>query len=140
MAKAAGIEKRVHPHLFRHTTATQLSKVWGESMMRTYLGWEPSSPMPSLYISLSGKDVENAVFCDRYGIIEKKQSDKGLEIGKCPKCWKMIPATATFCLNCGAPLTKEVQQSNDTAMQEFMAEILNDPKFAAKFASLIQKQ
>ncbi len=125
--------------MFRHTTATQLSKVWGESMMRTYLGWESGSAMPSLYISLSGEDVENAVLCDRYGLVEKKQNDKGLKVGKCPKCWKMIPANATFCHNCGAPLTKEVQQSNDIAMKEFMAAIISDPKLAEKFTALIQK-
>ena len=48
VANDAGIKKRVHPHLFRHTTATQLSKIWGESMMRMFLGWEANSAMPSI--------------------------------------------------------------------------------------------
>jgi integrase/recombinase XerD len=144
IAKIAGIKKRVHLHNFRHTTATQLARIWTEPVMKQYLGWSPNSNMPSIYISLGSKDMEAAVLCDRYGIVEKKtQNEKGFEMKECSRCLKMVPANATFCYSCGKPLTadvKEAQQSNDTAMKDIMAEILNDPKFASKFAALIQKQ
>lgn len=139
VAKDAGIKKRVHPHLFRHTTATQLSKIWGESMLRTFLGWEANSNMPSIYISLSGEDVDNAVLSDRYGMIEKKQDDKGLEIGKCPKCWKTLPANATFCYNCGAPLTKEAKQAYNTKLQEAMAIISKHPDAVTAYMTNTQQ-
>lgn len=140
VAKAAGIQKRVHLHNFRHTTATQLASVWSEPIMKEYLGWKPGSNMPSIYISLGSKDVKNAVLTDRYGIVEKHQTEKGLEVGKCPKCWKMVPATATFCYNCGTPLTKEAQRTHDIATNDFMALLTSDPKLMTKLTAAIQAQ
>lgn len=140
VGRAALIKKRIHPHLFRHTAATALCKVWSEPMMRTYLGWKDNSAMPSVYISLGGKDVECAVLADRYGLIEKKQNDKGLEVGQCPKCWKMVPATATFCYNCGMPLTKDAQKDTNTAVTDFAAFINSDPKLMSKLMTLLQQQ
>ena len=140
VANDAGIKKRVHPHLFRHTTATQLSKIWGESMMRTFLGWEANSNMPSIYISLSGEDVEAAVLCDRYGIVEKRQNDKGLEVGKCPKCWKTLPASATFCYNCGMPLTKEAQHMHDDKLKEAFAIISKYPDAVTTYMANAQQK
>jgi integrase/recombinase XerD len=139
IAKQAGIKKRVHPHLFRHTAATQLAKVWSEPQMKAFLGWEASSNMPSVYIHLSGDDVETAVLSDRYGLIEKKKNDTGLEVGKCPKCWKMIPANAIFCYNCGCPLTEGIQQSINTTTADFTAFINQNQDLVKQFMNQLQK-
>lgn len=139
IGRAAGINKRVHLHNFRHTAATQLARVWTEPIMRNYLGWADNSTMPSIYISLGGKDIKAAVLSDRYGLVEKRQSDKGLEVGQCPKCWKTIPASSTFCYNCGTPLTKDAQQTQETAMKELTAFLVSDPQLMGKLMAVAQK-
>jgi integrase/recombinase XerD len=140
IGRAAGIKKRVHLHNFRHTAATQLASVWTEPVMKQYLGWSANSNMPSIYISLSGEDMEAAVLSDRYGIVEKKQNDKGLEIGKCPKCWKTLPSSATFCYNCGMPLTKEAQHMHDDKLKEAMAIIAKHPDAVTTYMANAQQK
>jgi hypothetical protein len=108
--------------------------------MKQFFGWKPNSNTPAIYISLSSEDMKAAVLSDRYGIVERKQISKDLEVWKCPKCWKTVSTTATFCYNCGAPLTKDAQQNNDTVAQELMKLITSDPDLVAKLAAAIQKQ
>lgn len=46
IAKNAGIKRRVHPHLFRHSTLTSLAgDGMQESILRKLAGWSGSSDM-----------------------------------------------------------------------------------------------
>jgi integrase len=49
LAKNASIEKRVHPHLFRHTRLTELAKDFTKSELKVIVG---------IYVHLSGGDIE----------------------------------------------------------------------------------
>jgi len=60
-AKKAGIKKRVHPHLFRHTRATHLAKYLTEPELKVYFGWSKDSRMPAIYVHLSGRDVDDKI-------------------------------------------------------------------------------
>lgn len=60
-AKRMGITKRVYPHLFRHTRATQLSKFLTDREMCLYFGWSKSSDMPGRYSHLSMRDVDEKI-------------------------------------------------------------------------------
>lgn len=56
---AAGIKKRVHPHIYRHTRATEMARAGKqEAVMRESFGWEPLSDMPGIYTHLSPDDVD----------------------------------------------------------------------------------
>ncbi len=61
LAKQLGIQKRVYPHLLRHSRATVLAKHLTEQQLKVYLGWTADSNMASTYVHLSGKDVDNAI-------------------------------------------------------------------------------
>ena len=60
-AKAVGIQKRVYPHLFRHSRSTELAKHLTEQQLKVYLGWVPHSDMASVYIHLSGSDCDERI-------------------------------------------------------------------------------
>lgn len=61
IAKAAGINKPVNPHMFRHAQATDLvRRGYNEAIIRKKLGWTPTSGMISRYQHLNDEDVINA--------------------------------------------------------------------------------
>ena len=104
-AKLAEITKRVWPYLIRHTRATHLADMgFNEAQMRKYCGWSEDSKMPSLYIHLSGRDVNDGLL-RAYGI--KPQGDNGLSEltpKTCPRCEHQNPTTTDFCKRCQSPL------------------------------------
>jgi integrase len=71
LAKKAGINKRIHPHLFRHSRATYIANYLTEAQMNVYFGWIQGSEMSSVYIHLSGRDVDYAIL-KANGVIDSK--------------------------------------------------------------------
>ncbi len=105
IARRAGINKRIYPHLFRHTRATKLLAKVPESIGAKYLGWVPGSDMVKVYVHLSSEDVDEAIL-KLHGI--KTDGDrKDLEVKQCPRCLQVNPAESRFCSRCGLPLNEE---------------------------------
>ncbi len=103
----AGMQKHVHPHLFRHSRATFLANRLTEAQMNNYLGWTQGSNMAKTYVHLSGRDVDDAIL-SMYGKKQKQEVNKTIMIPiKCKRCTEINPAGASFCLKCGAPLSVE---------------------------------
>jgi len=61
----------LNPHSFRHARASVLANFLTEAQMNHYFGWEQGSKMPSVYVHLSGRDVDNAIL-GYYGIKQDK--------------------------------------------------------------------
>ena len=94
LADAAGIKKRVHPHLFRHSRATALANKLTEAQMKEYFGWTQGSDMASIYVHLSGRDVDDAIL----GLYGYRSGNK--EIAKlltCPRCNLNNSPGSKFC-------------------------------------------
>jgi integrase/recombinase XerD len=98
-ARKAGITKRVHPHLLRHTRATHLAKVLTEDQMRVYFGWSRTSHVPARYVHLSGRDVDDAL-ARLYGMGD------GQKGRACPRCGFLNPAGGLYCSRCSAVLSE----------------------------------
>jgi integrase len=61
LAKAAGL-RHIHPHLFRHTRATRAADAgWNEPQMRPFFGWSATSTMPTRYIHLSKRQLQERI-------------------------------------------------------------------------------
>jgi len=108
IAKRAGINKRIYPHLFRHTRATRLLAKVSESIGAKYMGWVNGSKMVGVYVHLASEDVDEAIL-RMYGI-KTNNNNKDLEVKQCPRCLMVNPATSRFCSRCGLPLTEEATQ------------------------------
>lgn len=71
LAKKAMINKKIHPHLFRHSRATYIANYLTEAQMNTYFGWVQGSEMSSVYVHLSGRDVDYAIL-KANGVLDKE--------------------------------------------------------------------
>jgi len=104
LAERGGINKRVNPHIFRHSRATHLANHLTEAQMNHYFGWVQGSDMPSTYVHLSGRDVDYAIL-KIHGIkMEEKENGMKFSPKKCHRCEKMNAPNGKFCMRCGAPL------------------------------------
>jgi site-specific recombinase XerD len=61
LARNAGIDKRIYPHLFRHSRASYYANRLTEQQLKVYFGWTGDSKMAATYVHLSGRDIDNAI-------------------------------------------------------------------------------
>ena len=133
-AKKAGIRKRVHPHLLRHSRATQLAGIMSEAALKQYLGWTQGSKMAAIYVHMSGKDTD-AVILQANGIeIENRPKKQLTQSLNCQRCGTINEMTNRFCKTCSMPLSEEEVQmtiTNDTKkmqVADLMGMLLKDPE------------
>lgn len=143
LAKRAGIKKRVNPHTFRHSRATHLATHLTEAQMNQYFGWVQGSGMPSTYVHLSGRDVDNALL-KMYGI-EKEKAEKEEEVlkpKKCVRCDTINPATAKLCNRCGMALDLETALQIHEKRQlpdEYLTELVKHPEVQQFLLAMTKK-
>jgi len=128
LATRTGIQKPVNPHKFRHSRATFLSKHLKEAQLDQYMGWVPGSKMHSIYIHLSGRDVDGTLLA-MYGLATDGEEKPTLKAITCPRCKESCPPTADHCSKCGSP-TDPTQlcglESERTWVDPVMTELLED--------------
>lgn len=126
IAREAGVDKDVNPHLFRHSRATEIAKkgIYSEAEMRIMLGWKPGSDQPSRYIHLAGADVDEKFRRD-HGLAEKEEEEKEepLEPKECPRCDYRNPAGARFCNRCGLALSLEAAKELEEGEEEVVGKL-----------------
>jgi len=140
LGRRADLDKHVHPHLFRHSRATELaSKGYSESEMRIMLGWADGSDMPSRYIHMSGEDVEEKML-KMHGLLDEDEesTEDPLEPWECNRCGRENAPDSPFC-NCGRPrdlsVLEEVEKTETDASQDLDAETL---ELAAQLVEKLQ--
>jgi len=140
MASArAGVKKRVYPHLFRHTRATQLARLgWTEPMLKKFFGWDRNSKMPSVYVHLAETDIEDKYY-EMYGKEQIKERPEHHITQKplvCPVCKQNNPTGFVFCFNCSQPLT-EVSAKTAKA-NRILDLIVADEELRQRFDALLE--
>jgi ribosomal protein L37E len=114
--------------------------------MKEYFGWVQGSDMASVYIHLSGRDVDNALLTKVYGIKTPEHStkDKTSPV-KCTRCGKENPFTHKFCGLCGLPLSEEaaieaIRDEQDRAYTDSaMDQLIRDSEFRAFMHKKLQE-
>jgi integrase len=100
-----GIGKRVYSHLLRHTRATELSNILTDAQMKEHLGWVQGSDMPSVYVHLSGKNIDGPLLRASGIVMKENEAPKmNLTSETCPRCKQRILSAGQFCPSCGMVL------------------------------------
>jgi ribosomal protein L40E len=105
-ALKAGINKRIYPYVMRHSRATHLAKHLTEQELKIYFGWVGDSKMASIYVHLSGKDIEDKIL-EMHGLKTKSREETVLRPKVCVRCDVKNDATALYCSRCGMVLSEK---------------------------------
>lgn len=127
VAKKAGITKRIHPHLFRHSRATALAGKFTEAQMKEYFGWVQGSDMAATYVHLSGRDVDDALL-KMHGLSKpEEEREEKMKVQICQRCKEQNSPISKFCTRCGLPIDVEFisrieheRQNGDYIMNKLM--------------------
>ncbi len=133
-AKRAGIKKRVHPHLLRHSRATALASLMSDSSLKHYLGWTQGSKMASIYIHMSGKETDEVILRENGIEVSREAKESSTKPLTCPRCKTINESTNRFCKQCSFILEAKAQQE---LMQKELSrsELEKKLKKLLKFAS-----
>ncbi len=101
-----GIKKPTNCHNYRHSRATDLAKKLTEQQMKKVLGWTPKSNMCSVYVHLSGEDVDEAML-KVAGIKRKDKPDTTIKSSNCPRCDELNDDMRETCRKCGLILSEK---------------------------------
>ncbi len=125
LGEKAGIKKKIHPHLFRHSRATELANKLTEAQLKELFGWTQRSTQAATYVHLSGRDVDNALL-NVYGIKKEEAEKEKLKLKPkvCIRCRMQNPATVDFCGRCGLILDEE-KRSRELAVKEMKEALAN---------------
>ena len=142
LAEKAGVKKKVNPHAFRHARATFMARHLKEPEMREFFGWGKDSEMPSIYVHLSGRDVDSSVL-SIYGIQEAKEDQEPiLKVISCPRCHEPNDPASRFCRKCGLPL-KDAQAADK--LEEVVFDLLKavaelNPEVKKRFQQIVKEK
>lgn len=151
VAQRASISKKINPHSFRHARATFLANHLTEFQMNQYFGWKQGSDMPSTYVHMSGKSVENAILQLNGIKMEKDSKESLLKPISCPRCEAVNPAESRYCCKCAGLLDvreameiearEKEQQKIKGEVDNLMTKLLKDPEvihiLAEKISGLV---
>jgi hypothetical protein len=70
--------------------------------MKELLGWVQGSDMPSVYVHLSGRDVDSALL-KAHGLTSNQEEKVKVELTStvCPRCKQKAGPESQFCPSCG---------------------------------------
>ncbi len=100
----SGIKKHIYSHLFRFSRATCMAKTLTEQQLKMYFGWTGDSRMASVYVHMSGRDLDEAVLRAN-GISSNKEPERPLlAVKRCMRCHFDNETTVEYCKKCSLPL------------------------------------
>ena len=99
VSKRARINRKIHPHLFRHTRATILAKDLKPAPLESTMGWVHGSRMSRIYVNFSDDQVDDAIL-KVYGIDKEKGRDRNTNQSQpvmCQRCGTENSSNASYC-------------------------------------------
>jgi integrase len=120
IAERAGIQKNVHPHIFRHTRiTTMMEKGIPESVIKSMMWGSLTTDMFACYAHLSNRSIDDALL-EQAGI-KRPEKDTAADVlapRQCPVCHLINGPTSRFCGQCGLSLTEEAEKEEKNLLQD----------------------
>ena len=139
-AAKAGIKKRVYPHMLRHSRASVLANYLTEAQMCQYFGWVQGSDMPRIYVHLSGRDIDKAVY-KMYGMLGEEEEERKVKPVRCPRCGYLNAPTDRFCGRCALILDEKerlrLEMEEPRLAKELLEIVMEDPAMLEKLREMI---
>ena len=110
----------------RHSRLTFLAGRLTEYQLKVYAGWTPDSNMASVYVHISGRDIDKAIL-GLYGLAPKDRAEEEKPV-KCPRCGAINPKGAKFCYKCGLALDVSIVEKM-REWEKIRDKFLTDKKF-----------
>jgi site-specific recombinase XerD len=143
LAKRAGIERHITPHIFRHSRITHLIKEnVSESVIKLMMWGSLTTNMFQTYAHLTGKDIDNEIL-RTYGITESEGGEAMNEIRmeprQCPHCKLINGPVAEFCNSCGRSLTEVAAESEDDIYDSIIRNPSSLKRFITRYEDKMSK-
>lgn len=138
----SGIKKAVNPHSFRHSRATHLAKSLTEQQLKIYMGWTQASKMASVYVHLSGKDVDDAIL-SLYGKIPEHKNDTTIKTRLCPICETENSFELDWCNKCHRPLTDKAMielEEQQKEKEKLLMDMIDPKKIEEKLHRMVEEK
>lgn len=122
IADKAEVDKRVHPHIFRHyfTTIAKRDYDLDDAYIKHLRGDAPgSNVMETTYRHLSDGDAIEHASAKFRG--EEPEQESPLSPETCPTCGEILEPDAKACGSCGAVFTPDAQQAQQQVQQDIGA-------------------
>ena len=136
LGRRAGIEKRIHGHLLRHSRITEWKRQGVSESVIGLMGWgDVNAPMLRYYCHLTNTDTETEVL-KMYGI--QRESAPGATAmypRECARCAALNSPTAAYCVKCTFPLTETAARS----MEELISILEGTPEYRDALTAAVQK-
>jgi integrase len=142
LALRAGIQKKVTPHIFRHTRITDLiNKKVPESVIKQMMWGSLTTEMFACYAHLTNDNIDNAML-EQAGVKrpESEKTAKLLKPRQCPACHTINGPTHNFCGKCGAGLTDEARKSLEVKTQAIEHNSRYEPDIEKLVARLLDEK
>jgi len=141
-ARRARVKKKVNPHNFRHSRSTHLASRLTESQMEEYLGWVQGSRMPSIYVHMSGRDLD-ADLLQMYGLKAETAKETPLEVHQCPYCRTVNTRGAQVCMTCKRPIGIDEVMDREAWMMDMFKGFVDlmelNPEAKEHFRKLLER-
>lgn len=142
LRRKAGIKKRIHPHLFRHSSATFWADKLTEAQMNERFGWVQGSAQSATYVHLSGRQVDDSIL-RTYGLKRDEDNDGPKFVPReCLRCHTQNETTAKFCASCGMAFDPIAATERDKELETWnarMNKLIRDPEVQSLLLSKLQE-
>ena len=120
--KKAGISKRIHPHIFRHTRLTELSvdENMPLSLVKEISGHSNTTILEQVYVQSSQRKARETIYA-QYGLHLQDEEDKKAEPQECPTCFELNKPKARFCTRCGNGMSLVAIKTNEENQKKAVA-------------------
>jgi integrase len=111
------VGKKIHPHMFRHTRATEDSRLFTDREMMLLFGWKRPE-MVRIYSHLSMRDVDEKDLA-LHGIKKREEVLRPvIQVQRCSECGEENAPIAMYCQKCGGVLGSTRAQKEIEELKE----------------------